>query len=147
MTNAKTYYIVDDDTDDQQFLVEALTENEATSQCFTAHDGEEAITKLKNASVPLTDVIFLDLNMPGMNGKQCLAELKRTPSLQHIPVIIYSTSSDKKEIQETMEMGALYFLIKKSSFRELREDLYPIIDSLNLTHPVGKIGLPNYRRI
>ena len=117
--------------------MEALTENDATSQCFTAYDGEEAITNLKNASVPLPDVIFLDLNMPGMNGKQCLAELKRTPSLQHIPVIIYSTSSDKKEIRETMQMGALYFLIKKSSFRELREDLYPIIDSINLA-PSGR---------
>lgn len=137
LNKAKTYYIVDDDTDDQQFLMEALTENDTTSQCFTAYDGQEAITNLKNAIVPFPDVIFLDLNMPGTNGKQCLAELKRTPSLQHIPVIIYSTTSNKKEIQETMQMGALYFLIKKSSFRELREDLYPIIDSINLMHSVS----------
>ena len=120
------YYIVDDDSDDQHFLIEAITENDSTARCYTAYDGQEAIASLRDGTVPLPDAIFLDLNMPGLSGKQCLAEIKRQPSLQQIPIIIYSTSSDKNDIRETMKMGASCFLTKKNSFRELREDLLPI---------------------
>jgi CheY-like chemotaxis protein len=120
------YFIVDDDIDDQQFLIEALVENNPLSQCFTASNGEEAITYLTNAIVPTPDVIFLDLNMPRLNGKQCLVMLKNSLSFQHIPVIIYSTTSNKQEIQEINELGASYFLIKPDSFKELREELASI---------------------
>ena len=130
MTKTKIYYIVDDDTDDQQFLREALIENDPIAQCFTAYDAQEALTNLNDALIPLPDAIFLDLNMPGLDGKQCLAELKRTPSLRHIPVVIYSTTSDEKEIQETLNMGASYFLIKRNSFNELKTALSPIIVAL-----------------
>jgi len=108
-----------------------LIENDPTTQCFTAYDAQEALTNLNDALIPLPDAIFLDLNMPGLDGKQCLAELKRTPFLQHIPVVIYSTTSDKKEIQETLKMGASYFLIKKNSFSELKAALYPIVNALD----------------
>jgi CheY-like chemotaxis protein len=131
LTKTKTYYIVDDDIDDQQFLIEALTENNELVQCQTAFNGQDAITHLKEATIPLPDAIFLDLNMPGLNGKQCLMELKRTPSLQHIPVIIYSTTSVEKEIQETMQMGAAYFLIKRTSYKELLNELSLITAALN----------------
>jgi CheY-like chemotaxis protein len=132
LTKTKIYYIVDDDTDDQQFLREALIENDPNTQCFTAYDAQAALTNLKDALIPLPDAIFLDLNMPGLDGKQCLAELKRTPSLEHIPVVIYSTTSDKKEIQETLKMGASYFLIKRNSFNDLKSALSPIVDALAL---------------
>ncbi|HEY4935181.1 MAG TPA: response regulator [Puia sp.] len=131
LTRKNIYYIVDDDTDDQQFLIEALTENDINVQCFTAPNGKEAINNLKKAVIPLPDAIFLDLNMPQLNGKQCLAELKRTASLQHIPVIIYSTTSNKKEMQDTLQMGASYFIVKKSSFKDLRKELSLITSKLN----------------
>jgi CheY-like chemotaxis protein len=120
------YFIVDDDVDDQQLLIDALVENNQFSQCFTASNGQEAIIHLTNAIVPIPEVIFLDLNMPGLNGKQCLIILKHSPSFQHIPVIIYSTTSNKREIQEIYELGATYFLIKKDSFKELLKELASI---------------------
>ncbi|WP_462255352.1 response regulator, partial [Ferruginibacter sp.] len=69
-----------------------------------------------------------DLNMPRMNGKQCLAEIKKDRTLQNIPVIIYSTSSDKKDIEETMQLGAVFFFQKPSRFDELSQALYQIIN-------------------
>ena len=126
MINSKTYFIVDDDPDDQQFLIEALVENDPSCRCFTAPDGQEAITNLADATIPTPDAIFLDLNMPLMNGKECLAALKRTSFLQDIPVIIYSTTSNIREIQEVLEQGASHFLMKKSSFKELREEISSI---------------------
>jgi CheY-like chemotaxis protein len=130
LTRKNIYFIVDDDTDDQQLLIEALTENDPNIQCFSSPNGKEAIINLNNLSIPLPDAIFLDLNMPQFSGKQCLAELKKTPHLQHIPVIIYSTTSNTKEIQDTLQMGAWYFMIKKSSFNELREELSLITSEL-----------------
>jgi CheY-like chemotaxis protein len=127
----KTYFIVDDDTDDQQFLIEALGKNDPSCKCFTASDGQEAITGLVDATIPSPDVIFLDLNMPLMNGRECLVALKQTPSLQHIPIIMYSTTSNKKEIQAITEQGASYFLIKKPSFKELCEELSSIPVMIN----------------
>lgn len=58
-----------------------------------------------------------------MGGREFLAAIKQTPHLQHVPVIIYSTTSNKKEILEAMKQGASYFLTKKNSFKELVEAL------------------------
>lgn len=122
----KIYLIVDNDIDDQQFLVEALVENNPDCLCFTASSGEEAITNLTEDLIPIPDLVFLDLNMPILNGKQCLVILKQSSSLQHIPVIIYSTTSSKQEIREMKKQGASYFLIKTHSFKELRKELASI---------------------
>ena len=131
MKTAKTYFIVDDDPDDQQFLIEALVENDPTCRCFTASDGQEAITNLSDATISIPDVIFLDLNMPLMNGRECLTALKRATLLQHIPVIIYSTTSNIEEIREILGQGASYFLMKKYSFKELREEIALITLKIN----------------
>ena len=77
MNTPKTYFIIDDDLDDQKFLIEALTENDATVQCLTAINGQAAINHLKKVGSSLPDAIFLDQNMPGLNGRQCLIELKK----------------------------------------------------------------------
>jgi len=132
LNKTKKYYIVDDDRDDQQFLIEALTENDPLVECFSSFNGREAIISLKKDFPLLPDAIFLDLNMPRMNGKECLVELKNTPFLQDIPIIIYSTTSDQKEIQKTLQMGASHFLIKKSSFNELCKELSSIMIRLNM---------------
>lgn len=131
MTRKSIYYVVDDDLDDQQFLIEALTKNDPDSQCFSANSGSQAINNLKNAIVPIPDAIFLDLNMPHQNGKQCLAELKRTFSLKDIPVVIYSTTSNTIEIQDALRMGASHFMIKKSSFKGLQEELSLVTAAMN----------------
>lgn len=127
LPSQNSYYIVDDDLDDQQFLIEALTENDQDAQCLTALNGSEAIRNLMKVGAKLPDAIFLDLNMPQLNGKECLRNLKRTPSLRHIPVIIYSTTTNQKEVHETLKMGASFFIVKKENFQELREELRKLI--------------------
>lgn len=123
MNKSKTYFVVDDDIDDQQFLVDALTKNNPDCKCFTASNGQEAIAYLSDDLIPLPDVIFLDLNMPVLNGKQFLAIIKQTTSLVQIPIVIYSTTSSKQEMQEMNERGAAYFLVKTHSFKGLCEEL------------------------
>src|SRR4051794_40368807 len=116
MAKNKTFFIVDDDIDDQELFMEAVSEVDQSIECISASDCEEALDLLKSGKVVLPDMIFLDLNMPRLNGKQCLAELKRQANLKHIPVIIYSTSSEKKDIEETTKLGAAHFLTKPNKF-------------------------------
>src|SRR6476620_12271094 len=119
MNTTRTFFIVDDDIDDQDLFIEAVSEVDKSIKCMSVSNCEEALDLLKNRKVNMPDMIFLDLNMPRLNGKQCLAELKKESHLANIPVIIYSTSSEKRDIEETSRLGAAHFLTKPNKFEEL----------------------------
>ena len=129
MSSNKTFFIVDDDMDDQELFIEAVNEVDRSIKCLAASNCEEALDMLKTGKISLPDVIFLDLNMPRLNGKQCLAELKKESGLNHIPVIIYSTSSEKRDIEETSRLGAAYFLTKPNKFEELCRAMSYVIET------------------
>ncbi|MES2648709.1 MAG: response regulator [Bacteroidota bacterium] len=115
--------MVDDDIDDQEIFSIALNEIEHKVDCVFANDGMEAIQKLETDPMFEPDYIFLDLNMPRMNGKQCLSEIKKIKRLSNIPVIIYSTSSENKSITEVKKIGATAYITKPSSIPELAQKL------------------------
>ena len=119
MKPKRRFFIVDDDVDDQELFIEAVNEVDDSIECLSASNCEEALDLLKNKKISMPDMIFLDLNMPRLNGKQCLAELKKQAHLADIPVIIYSTSSEKRDIEETTRLGAAHFLTKPNKFEEL----------------------------
>jgi CheY-like chemotaxis protein len=110
--------MVDDDADDRQFFKEALHEIYPSIECSTANDGIEALEFLKS-SKRMPDFIFLDLNMPRMDGKKCLVEIKKNKRLTNIPVIIYSTSKHEEDEKETFKLGASAFLKKPYTFEEI----------------------------
>jgi CheY-like chemotaxis protein len=126
MNKNKAFFIVDDDVDDIQLFVEAVNEIDSNMGCFTANNGEDALAKLEKLET-LPDIIFLDLNMPKLNGKQCLAQLKSNPRLKDIPVVIYSTSSSEADMEETKKLGASYYLTKPDTFVELCMQLTRLI--------------------
>ena len=118
----KVLFLVDDDPDDQDIFQEALKAIDTSIVCYFAHDGKEAIDKLQDALF-LPDMLFLDLNMPVMNGKDCLKALKSHSDLKHIPVVIYSTASADKERAACMELGASDFISKPPQFNSLVQTL------------------------
>lgn len=118
MERRKIFFIVDDDSDDVGLFMEAVNKVDPTIECFSAPDGHEALRKL-DAAQEIPDIIFLDLNMPRMNGKQCLAEIKKNEKLSRTSVIVYTTSSYHKDIEDTRNLGASYFFTKPASFKEL----------------------------
>ncbi len=125
--------LADDDVDDRDFFSEALEETGLSIRLEMAEDGESLLKLLKsNGKQP--DLIFLDLNMPNKNGRECLDEIRKSPDLKHIPIIIYSTSSAKRDIDDTFEKGANLYVSKPSSFNELKE-----IASLVLSLDWGKL--------
>ena len=125
------FFVIDDDIDDRELFKEALQEIDPDIVCVTAQNGEEALTMLRNNHFDVhPDFIFLDLNMPRLNGQQCLQEIKKMPGYSAIPVIIYSTSSAKKDKEESARLGATKFFTKPSSFDEIRNQLNALIFSI-----------------
>src|SRR5687768_6480192 len=96
-----TFFLIDDDEDEHELFQIALEELNPTIKCITASDCDEAINQLRKKAVD-PDYIFLDLNMPIKGGRECLCEIKNDPHLNDIPVIIFTTSSDPRVIEETM---------------------------------------------
>lgn len=119
MTKSKKLLIIDDDPEDCDFFCEAVAEIDGSYKCCKAHCAEDGLSQLRSNAAELPDYIFLDLNMPGMNGKECLEVIKKDRILSSIPVIIYSTSSSKTDRDETLSQGASYFLTKPSEFRNI----------------------------
>jgi CheY-like chemotaxis protein len=118
----KTCFLIDDDVDDQEIFMMALSQIGIQFECTVVNNGNDGLLKLKKEPV-LPDYIFLDLNMPRMNGKECLKELKKNERLRNIPVIIYTTSSSKSDIADTLKLGAAGFITKPFSLKELTETL------------------------
>lgn len=114
--------LIDDDEDDRWLFAEALNRTVPSVVCESVSGGHEALAYLdKIGEDQLPDVIFLDLNMPGMDGKKCLSLLKRNPKFSSIPVIVYSTSNFHKDIEEAMQLGAQEFIIKPADYMQLCE--------------------------
>jgi CheY-like chemotaxis protein len=128
-----TCYLIDDDADDREIFAIAVSELGYPVRLFTAVDGQAGLEQL-SAGTFLPDLIFLDLNMPRMNGQQCLRALKAHPVYASIPVIIYSTSSQEQDREETKLLGAFGFLTKPSSVKTLIEILTTLVSSDVVPH-------------
>jgi len=118
MMDKKIFMIIDDDSDDIMFFKEALKEMLPSSVCLEANGGIEALQLLRK-SEKLPNFIFLDMNMPRMDGRQCLKELKKDAKLKSIPVIMYSTSFTEESINELHKLGASSYLNKPSDMNKL----------------------------
>jgi CheY-like chemotaxis protein len=129
----KKFLIVDDDADDREMFCEALAEVIPDSMCYSESNGRRAILALDSGNINLPDLIFLDINMPVMDGWQCLSKLKETLPYQSIPVIMYSTSSYTEDIEKADRLGALCFFTKPSSFTELKNSLVLVADYITTT--------------
>src|SRR5687768_2518707 len=106
--------LVDDDKDDCFFFCDALKAIDPAIGCNLAHNGEEALKKLQRmARTP--DIIFVDINMPIMNGKEFLSNVRSFDSFSKIPVVICSTSNDERDIAHFRNLGCDY-MVKPSHF-------------------------------
>jgi CheY-like chemotaxis protein len=132
----KRFLIADDDPDDVDLFLEALSEIDTSIVCSSMKDGKELLDTLVHQQTESPDVIFLDINMPEMNGWECLQQLKHNHHATDIPVIMYSTSSAQKDVQKAIESGALAFYEKPSNFSQLKEFLDVIAKSQSLEKEV-----------
>ena len=133
LSDMKLLMIVDDDKDDRFFFRSAIHKNNPIFECIEAENGVDALQQLRNLE-KLPDLIFLDLKMPKMDGKECLKELKKDKNLKDIPVIIYSTSEYKLDKEVTNELGADYYLTKLSDIYPLPQELIKAMQAVVVKH-------------
>ncbi len=118
MKNIRTCLLIDDDVDDHEIFSMALEDAGISIDLVSEYSASSALDRLDSAE-RLPDIIFLDLNMPKIGGKQCLAEIRKKEHLKQIPVIIYSTSADIRDLIETRELGASAYVVKSSRLEDL----------------------------
>ncbi|OBX24529.1 CheY-like chemotaxis protein [Gelidibacter algens] len=123
------FMIIDDDADDRFFFKAAVRKMQSSVKFMEANGCEEAIILLRTAE-HLPHFIFLDINMPRMDGSECLKQLKREAKLEHIPVIMYSTSFSEESINEFHTLGASTYLKKPTDMNLLPEQILEVIKDL-----------------
>lgn len=114
-----TVLLIDDDTDDQEIFSHAMEKANSQAHCIFANDGIQALEKIKADENFRPDYIFIDMNMPRMNGQQCLTEIKKIDRFKDIPVYMYSTSADPESLEENKRLGAKDFIVKPSDVQAL----------------------------
>jgi CheY-like chemotaxis protein len=120
--------MADDDADDRTMTKEALEESKLTNEFRVVENGEELLDYLRRRgkfsnpeTSPRPGVILLDLNMPRMDGREALKEIKADPELRRIPVVILTTSKAEEDIYRTYDLGANSYIMKPVTFDGLVE--------------------------
>ena len=120
-----TILIADDDADDRMMIKEALEENNFSHSVQFVEDGEELLDYLHQRGKFLTEkvhkpnLIILDLNMPKIDGREALSQIKSSAAFKRIPVIVLTTSRAEEDIIRTYDLGVNSFICKPVHFNDL----------------------------
>lgn len=123
--------LADDDEDDRFLFKEFLTKYSGSIFLTTVDDGEKLMELLSTLEIsPPPHLIFLDINMPGKNGIDCLTEIRSNKKFDNVPVFMFSTSVYKNDVDTTYEHGANLYIPKGLFFTEQKQ----IIEQLFSVH-------------
>ena len=108
--------LVEDSPADVRLTQEALREGGLEHDLHVARDGDEALAFLRredhHADAPRPDLILLDLNLPGKDGREVLADVKNDPDLRRVPVVVLTTSKAEEDVVRTYDLHANCFITK-----------------------------------
>jgi CheY-like chemotaxis protein len=108
--------LVEDNRADIRLTQEAMAEADVKGTLHVVRDGNEAMDFLRHrgayGSAPRPDLILLDLNLPGLDGREVLAQIKSDPQLRQIPVVVLTTSSDAYDVARTYDLQVNCFITK-----------------------------------
>ncbi len=114
--------IVDDDADDREIIRDAFQSSMEEQDYVFLENGDKLIEYLQqNGETSSPSLIMLDLNMPGKDGRETLKEIKADNRFQHIPTIVFTTSSSLRDKQMVYDLGANCFITKPDTFNKLIE--------------------------
>jgi two-component system, chemotaxis family, response regulator Rcp1 len=112
--------LVEDNVGDVRLTREAFKEGRVSNMLLVASDGIEAMARLRRQGAyldaPRPDLILLDLNIPKMDGRQVLTEIKADPNLKRIPVVVLTTSKAEEDIVRTYDLNANCYITKPVDF-------------------------------
>jgi CheY-like chemotaxis protein len=112
--------LVEDDPGDVLLIEEAFTDNKVRNRLHTVSDGVEALAFLRRqdgyADAPRPDLILLDLNLPRVDGREVLGEVKADEELRHIPVVVLTTSKAEEDVLRSYKLHANAYVTKPVDF-------------------------------
>lgn len=132
-----TCFLIDDDEDDRDIFMMALNNADDSYECVVANNGLDAVTILTADTQFNPSFVFIDLNMPYMSGKECLAQIKKDPRFLTTPVIMYTTSSYSRDVEDTKDLGAAHFLVKPPGISSLTSMLSDILKQKELPYYIN----------
>jgi PleD family two-component response regulator len=127
----KVCLLIDDDADDRNLFSTAMGELESDLEVITIKDANTAIHDIRDGKIR-PSIIFLDLNMPCVNGYQVLVYLKGQIRHRKIPVVVYSTSNDPDEVKRTKKLGATAFFEKPVTYSDLKQRLSDLLSDVRV---------------
>jgi len=126
---AQSILLVEDSTDDYEATIRAFQKANLHNPVTWCRSGQEAIDFLSHEGAYSDSIaeqpglVLLDLNMPGLDGRSTLRFIKETDKLKRIPIIILTTSSDARDVEECYQLGANTYVQKPISFEGLVETI------------------------
>jgi CheY-like chemotaxis protein len=140
--------IVEDSDEDFETLQRFLRSSQLTIPIYRCHNGDRALEFLLRTGqytnpelAPRPSLIVLDLNLPGTDGRQLLYRIKQNDNLKSIPVVVFTTSSNPKDVDICYEYGVNSYIVKPIDFAKLKRSIQTIVDywfEVNI--------LPNYEQ-
>jgi len=123
--------LIEDNQDHAKILRWAFEQTDWPASITFFPDGESAMEHLRSAGkrqAPSPDLIFLDLNLPKMDGRDILRSLKADPSTRDVPVLVLSSSDREEDVRKAYELGASTYISKSVVLNELRSSLQSILE-------------------
>lgn len=112
--------LIDDDIDDQDIFKWCVREIGANITCSTVNSGVDAVSMLSLQSNYLPDFMFIDMNMPKMNGIECLRKITEISRLRDSRIFMYSTTAEPRSVKESQDLGAHDFIVKPAKISDLK---------------------------
>jgi CheY-like chemotaxis protein len=122
----KSIWLAEDDPDDVEIFEGVLFDILPEANLTVFPSGEELINELLNGELP--DLFILDLNMPGTDGFQCLREIRKTLHIRRVPVVVYTSSPNDKDVMKSYGLGANLFIKKPSRFSEIKATISQVFN-------------------
>lgn len=146
-----TILIADDDPDDRALALDAFAEVGGAQRIVFVEDGVELLAYLRregrfadSRAFPMPELVLLDLNMPRLDGREALREIKGDPWLRHIPVVVLSTSHSLDDVAGSYRIGASSFITKPVRFDGLVEMARTLskywFETVDLPRGAGEVG-------
>lgn len=125
--DSRSILLVEDNPGDIRLVREALRRSTIQMRLFIAHDGLEALQLLQRGGRK-PDVILLDLNLPGLDGRAVLRRVKSTPELARIPVVVLSSSSAYMDVRNSYDQRANCYVVKPTDFETFERTIRHLVD-------------------
>lgn len=143
MTKKRKLILLAEDDDSHRFLFnKTVSQLPIDAVVINVKDGVDLLSYLEDDTNDIPDLIFLDINMPRMNGLECLKKIREDGYHPHVPIIIYSTSDEDRDRAEASKYNATLYLVKDGNNRSLARILIMLLSGKTVVD--NMMILPSY---